>query len=210
MSIKIEHPDTGEEMEVFTPEEVEIQKAEALATSNTEWEEKISATTGELETLKKFQAEQKDNFKRLKDMTEEEKAQLSAKQIEDQKVIESLFEKNAELETLIKDRDAREVNAIKESLINKFTGEDPKAREALESKLTLLSSIEDMGERIKAAATLAGLTSNIQSENPLYRESPTGMAPGQMADKKDSDKFLGSDKGRAALERMGMSDKKDN
>lgn len=207
--MKIDHPETGEEIEVFTAEEVETQKTEALATNTKEWEEKHNATTTEIEKLRSINADQTSNIKRLKDMSDEEKEKLSAEQIENRKIAEEALEGQEALKKQIEARDASDVATKKETLIKAVVGEDKDLREKLEAKIATISADVPLEERIASAATLAGIGSSANPTNPLATPQGVGMPPTQMKTQEEKGQFMASDRGKSAASRLGIIEKKE-
>lgn len=204
MSIKVTDPNNeGQEMEVFTPEEVAAKAAEIETAKNVE----IEAKNKEIETLKRVSAEKTDNFKKLNEMTEEERGKMTAAQIEDRKRIETA---ESEVRRMKEERDADTQMRIKndtEAALSKFHGGDEKLKEALEKNFKIINlegnDTATIQERARMAAAMeAGKTGRA---NPLMAPM-NGSAP-TIRDKGRTEKFLESDKGKAALKMMGEEGK---
>src|SRR3990167_9398510 len=100
----------GTEVELFTPEELEAEK-----TARTQAEEKATKLTDDLVKIKQGH---KGEIKRLADMTEAEKAELTASQIQDRERIEQL-----------EGGRAKDLTNAKERLLNEAARKDPKILE---------------------------------------------------------------------------------
>ncbi len=196
MSIEIEDPNNpGQMMTVFTPDEVQSQLAEketALATANSE-----------VEKYKRVAAEQGENFKKLSDMTAEEKAALSAEKIENLRRLEAAEAKAAAIEDKYNNDTKTRINKDKEDALRRYHGDDPKLKEALEKNFEMIGLTGDDTQTIYERARLAAAmeSGKTGARNPLM-----GGFSGSGPSSKDVSKtaeFLESDKGKRAQELMG-------
>lgn len=194
MMEKGEMPET-----VYTQEDIEAQKAEAIANVQKEWEEKHKLTEEELAKERKFRAEQATNFKLLKNMTEEEKAKLTAEQIEARKIAEQALEENKTLKDRWEAKEKQDAETKKESVIQSIVGNNKELRAKLEAEFANVA-IEDVEQKVIAAAKLAGLY-GAQNGNPLRSPMGGGSPPSNFT-RKDDDKaaFFESEKGKAAMD----------
>ncbi len=189
----------GEEIDVFTAEEVASQLKEK--------DEALAKTTAEIENLRKVSAEKTENFKKLNEMTEVEKSKLTAQQIEDRKRIEAAEsevtklreEKNSDTQTRIKNDT--------ESALFKYHGGDEKLKAELEKCFKLVALEGNDTATIQERARLAKnmYVGQTGQSNPLF-SSMHGDAP-RTQQKNKTDEFLKSDKAQEALRRMGETNK---
>lgn len=185
----------GEEVEVFTQEELEAQKIEAQKAIQDE----LTSIKGEYDKLQRIHAEQATNFKRLRDMTEEEKAKLSAEQIELRKMAEKAMEENEALKGSLENERKTALEQKKESLIKGIVGDDAELRTKLESEFGALSETLSLEDRVKKAAVLVGVNPN--PVNPLYM-GMNGEAPKSKDPKDEKEEFLTSERAKQAMEYM--------
>ncbi len=200
MSLKIDDPNNeGQEIEVFTAEELAAKAAEVETTKNAE----LATANAEVERLKKVSAEKTENFKKLNEMTEAEKAAMSAKQIEDLKRIEAAESKAQALEDKINNDTKSRVEKDIETALAKYHGGDEKLKEQLKKNFDLINlqgtDTETIQERAKLAADME--KGKLGRINPLH--SGFGGSAPKSADKNKTDEFLNSEKAKAALKAMG-------
>lgn len=199
MSFKVQDPnDESKEIEVFTPDEVAAKDAEITAAKADA--EKFRA---DADKYQKVSAEKTENFKKLNEMTESEKAALSAEKIEFMKRAEAAEAKVSNLEDKFNKDTQDRINADTEAALKKYHGDDPKMKEVLEKNFKLISlegtDTNTIYERARLAAAMeAGKTGRA---NPLM--SPmNGSAPRSQQSSK-SEEFLKSEKAQEAMKRMG-------
>ncbi len=201
--MKIEDPNNpGEEIEVFTPDEVAAKDA-AIA-ENTK---ALADAKAEVERLNQHTALQKDNFKKLNEMSETERASLSAEKIEAMKRFEAAEARAAALETKLNDDTKKRIETDTEKALAQYHGGDPKLKEQLEKNFKLINLEGTDTETIQERARLAKnmLVGSSEKPNPLYA-SMNGGAP-RSEQKSKSEEFLKSDKAAEALKRMGEATK---
>lgn len=188
MPITIQN-DEGQDMEVYTADELQAQKVAAA-------EEAVKPITEEYTKLQKIHADQAQNFKLLKNMTEEEKNKLSVSEIEQRKIAEKALEDNAALTARLDEKEKSEADQKREAAIRAYTGDDKDMRAKVEAHLEHLT-IPDIAERVAAAATLAGI--KVESINPL-NQPMSGQPPMQRKEDEatQKDEFFKSEKGKAA------------
>ena len=166
MPMMIEHPETGEEMEVYTPDEIK------------QYEESVAAAQQEIENLKTVSAEKTENFKRYKEMTSEEKEALTANQIELLRRDEQLEQELSQLKEQLQAKETGELERNKKNILEKFHRGDEALKETLESNWNMLnvegSDIDSLSKRAELAARMAGI--EISNANPL-RQTFSGEAP---------------------------------
>lgn len=201
--IKVPHPDKeGEEIEVYTPDEVAARDAEkdaAITAKDTE----LAAARAEVEKHKRVASEQTTNFKRFSELGESEKAALSAEKIAEMKRAEAAEDKVKALEDSINsDRQAR-IKSDTDAALKKYHGGDEKLKEALEKNFKMINlegtDTETIQERARLAMSMeAGKNGG---RNPIFGNMNGGAPQSKEASK--TEEFLKSEKGAAALKLMG-------
>lgn len=198
MSVKIEDPETGEEKEYFTPEEIQAKDTE-LATAKAE----VETAKAEAEKLRRVNSEQTQNFKKLNEMTEAERASYSAKEIESMKRLEASEAKAQALETKFNDENVSRIKTIKQKALERFHGNDDELKAKLEKNYDLINlegnDEETILERARLANAMeAGKTGRVNPLNSSY----SGGAP-RTQEKSKTEEFMKSEKAQEALRRMG-------
>lgn len=173
MTMKIEDPETGEEVEVYTKDEFDTQN-----TALKEAGEALTASQEALEKAGKVSAQKTENFKRLNEMTEDERAALKANEV-------SLFKQNEMLEDKLNtmesklDEDAKtSLQGKKDALLKKYHNGDEDSKKLLEQNWDLVSLEGVDNDTLAKRAELAASMSKISIENisPL-NASIEGSAP---------------------------------
>lgn len=194
MSKTIEN-EKGEEEIVYTAAELEAAKKEVEEATGKTLAEKET----ELANLRKISAEQKTNFKRYNEMTEAEKAAYDANTTEMLKRMDQTREELEATKKSLAEKEVREKDYTKSSILNKLHGNDDKVKATLESNYAALAGMpentpEEIGARARAAATLAGIVAD--PRNPIY----TGFSGEAPAVKQDNGDFTETDKGKEAAD----------
>jgi len=186
-----------------TPEELkaEIDKLTAdLEASNKTAAEKAQ----EAETLKKRTLEQEEllrqqgrNFKKLRDLTAEEKGRLTEKERELMERQEAVEQQNAELTQ-------REIANTRKSLFTEIVGTNPKLREEVETEAKELgldskTSEADMRKIIEKAALIKGIGG--KKEDPIQRAHEFA---GQVPIVERSNSFADTDAGKTLGSQLGL------
>lgn len=199
MSLKVEDPNNpGQEIEVFTPDEVAAKDAELTAARA-----EATAAKAEAEKYQKVSAEKTENFKKLNDLTESEKASLSAEKIEAMKRFEAAEARAAALEATINEGTKTRAEADKATALASFHGGDPKLKEQLEKNYELINITGNDTASIQQRAKLAAemYKGSVDRPNPLMAGF-NGASP-QAKEKSKTEEFMKSDKATAALKLMG-------
>lgn len=195
MSIKIEHD--GQQIEVLTPEE-------ALALNNqlAEATTKLNEAT---ETIKKKDQvinEKNTNFKKYKDMSEEEKSKYSAGELEAKRIAEEATERASALEKKINEDNEKRFNDSKEKAIRDLVGNDKELYDKVSKNWDLvnLTGTDDavISQRAGLAFTIA---TGGKAPNPLNREM-NGDISGYQRRTSSSD-FSETDKGKQGMDMIG-------
>lgn len=171
--LTIEHPETGEEIEVYTPDEI-AEKEQLIATK----EEELAAALAEAEKYKAVSAEKTENFKKLNELTQEEREALTANQIAEMKRNEALEAEIEALKTQISGKEQQELEYNKAQELKKYYGTDEELKAKLEENWELVNitgvDIESIQRRAQLAAAMTGVTES--TSNPLHT-SLNGSAP---------------------------------
>ena len=211
--MKIEN-DEGKEIEVFTAEEVETQRTEAVKAREAE----IMAETGktlaekeaEIDRLKKVNIEKTENFRKYNEMTAEERAAHSENELALIKKTDQLTEELSKTSKTLEEKLIADKAAIKNSTLKTLHHDLPEVKEKLEKNYDILSGMpettpEEINARVAAAARLSGIT--VDARNPLY-QSVTGESPTF----KETDTYVETKEGKeaASLVRnaMGLPEEK--
>jgi hypothetical protein len=199
MPFKVEDPNNeGQEIEVFTPEEVAAKEAELVAAK-----EEVAQAKAEAEKYQKVSAEKTDNFKKLNEMTEAEKATLSAEKIEALKRFEASEARAKALEDKINQDTETRIKTDTETALSKYHGGDENLKKALEANFKMIglegNDTATIQERARLAAAMEAGKSG--RANPLMAPM-SGDSP-RMQNKSATDEFLKSEKAKEAMKRMG-------
>lgn len=187
MSMKIEHE--GKEIEVFTPEEVEAQKQEAL-----------KSVQEELDKTKRVISEKNENFKRYKDMTEQEKEMYSAGELEARRLAEAAEARAQALEEQYNKDKKAVFDKAKEGRIARYAGGDEALKKEIEANFELINLEGADEETAKRRVDLAFNMTGKGKINPLTQDYGRGEAPKQ---KDTTEKFAESDKGKEGMKQIG-------
>lgn len=195
--------ESGKEIEVYSPEEVNVhkQEVETFKAKALENEKAVTEARAEAEKYKAVIAEKNDNFKRFKDMTEEEKKTLTAKDIENIKRAEAAEAKALELEDKFnKDVESRKESAKTKAIEAYAHGDEELKKKLLESyDLVKLDGTDEDSIKRKVELSWNMLGLGKPKVNPFNQSYDGGDAP----NKGLSDKFVETDKGKAGLAAMG-------
>lgn len=180
----------GGQIEVFTADEMAAK------------ETALNEAKAEAEKYKQVSIEKTENFKKLHEMTEKEKEQYTEKELEARRMAEIATERAEALEKKYKEDTENRAKAIRESEITRLSGGDVKLKEEIEKNWGLINLEGTDETTIKQRADMAFkmAVGSGAVPNPLNREHG-GDAP-RHKEKEDSEKFLGSDRGKAAWEKM--------
>lgn len=191
----------GNEMEVYTSEELTAREQAAAAAIEEKYKpvvEENTKTKGELAQERKFRAEQAINFKKLRDMTPEEKKDLSPTDIENRRIAEQTADELTQLKKEKEDDAKIHSEKLKTNAIKRWAGEDADLKKKLEDNweiINLKATDEDTAaQRAEMAMNMTGLRKN----NPL-RQSWSGDAP----KKGIEDNFKETERGKAADKLIG-------
>lgn len=185
--------DDGEEKTLYTPEEYQD----------------LERQKGEFETkaqeLERLNAEKTQNFKKLNDMTEAERAKFSAKEIENMKRMEATETELATTKERLAEKEQNEITSKRSAAFARFAGSDAELLKKIQENYDLLEKLDETNPetfktRVEKAAQMSGITT--QGFNPInsYWE---GAAPSQQKPKDSKEEFMKSERAKDALKAMG-------
>lgn len=197
--IKIEDPENeGQEVEVYTAAEVAAKDTE-IAAARAEAE----AAKAEAQKYQKVSAEKTENFKKLNDMTESEKALLSTEKIEAMKRAEAAEARVQVIEDKYNTDTQNRIKSDTESALARYHGGDTKLKEELEKNFKLINLEGTDTATIQERARLAANMHKGSSERPNPLNYGFNGAAPQSAEKNKTEEFLKSDKAKSAMKAMG-------
>lgn len=195
--------DDGTEMEVYTADEYTAVKTAGETAAKTAKDEadvaRKEAETAKAEATRiaRLHADQANNFKRYKDMTEEEKAKLTSNEVEARKIAEAAEDRARALEdSYNKDKEVA-VTALKMKALAKYSAGDDELKKKLEENWDLINIKGTDEDTINRRAEMAFNMTGTKRNNPL-RQSWSGDAPNKGGEKfgdteraKTVDKLIG-------------------
>lgn len=201
MSIKVDNPNNpGQEIEVFTADEVAAKAAEVETAKNAE----LETAKGEAEKYKRVASEQTTNFKKFSELNEAEKAKLSSDQIEVLKRAEAAEARVTALEEGAKKETQTRIETDTATALAKYHGGNAELKKALEDNFKVIALEGNDTATIQKKAEMAAnmyrgsqagrvnpLTASMNGGSPLHK------------DKTKTAEFLESDKAKEAMKRMG-------
>lgn len=196
MTITIDNPDKeGEQIDVFTAEEMAAKNAE------------LDTTKEEVEKYKRVSAEKTEHFKKLNDLTEEEKKQFTARDLENMARNEANEKKIQDLTDQISGDAQKRLDRDTAAALAKYHGGDEKLKAALEANFNMINmegnDTATIEERARLAASME-IGKNNESHAPLTAAMRGGGSP---APRNNGDKpFTDTDKGKAAMSQMGIKE----
>lgn len=191
----------GGSVEVYTKEEVAAQTEAAIAAAKAESDKAIAEKESEIANLRKVSAEKTENFKKYNEMTEEERKAFDANTVTILRRADSLEEELNKTKTALAEKEQREKEYSKNSILKSIHAGDEKIKTSIEEAYSKLNMPETTPDEIKAraeaAARLAGIS--MQSANPLY-SSFSGEAP-NLKSEKDKE-FVETERGKSFYEAL--------
>lgn len=178
MKFYAEHPDSEETIEVIAASEFEKQLEEErakLAEEQAKLQEELESVRTEAEKYKKVSAEKTENFKKLRDMTEEERSALNANQIELIRRNETVEEQLEALKTQLSEREQEKLSSAKKEVLSRYANGDEEIQKELEEKWDLIN-IPESETTIEQRAELVAKLVGVNTKNPLNK-SFNGEAP---------------------------------
>lgn len=191
----IEDPtDPEKQIEVYTVEEKVAIEAER------------DAAKADAEKYQRISAEKTENFKKLNDLTEAEKATYTAKELENMARVEAAEKRSQELEDRMNSDTQTRIASDTEKALAKFHGGNAELKKVLEDNFKIIAlegnDTDTINKRAEmAAAMYTGSTAN---RNPLRAGFSGGSSPTPPAEKNRTEEFLESDRGQYAQKMMGF------
>lgn len=194
--MKIEDPsDPTKEIELYT--RAELTEREAAK------DVEIATAKAEADALRKVSSEKTENFKKLNELTAEEKGALSAEKIEAMARAEAAEAKLAGLEEKYNTDTQNRIKTDKETALAKFHGGNTDLKKVLEDNYELINitgtDTESINQRAQKAVEM--YNGSVGRQSPLTA-SYSGGAPVHK-DATRTEDFLKSDKAKSALKAMG-------
>lgn len=189
----IDNPDKeGEQIEVYTPAEVAEKEA------------KITELTGEVDKYKNLSAEKTENFRKLNELSAEEKTALGADKLAAMARAEAAETQIQELKDQISGDAQKRIEADTTAALAKYHGGNETLKAALEANFKMINmegnDTATIEERARLAASMEAGKNN-ENHAPLT----AAMRGGSPAPRAGGEKpFAETDKGKAAMAQMGI------
>lgn len=195
--MKVPDPDNeGQEIEVFTPAEIEARDKVK--------DDELAQAREDAEKYKILSDEKTQNFKRLNEMTVEEKAALSADKIAAIQRAEAAEDRVKALEEAHSTDTQNRIKTDTEKALEKYHGGNEKLKEALEANFKMINiegtDTASIEERARLAASME-MGKNNDNHEPLMSAMRGGEAPKPRD--KEGKSFAEGDKGKKAFDQMG-------
>lgn len=201
MTLKMTN-EAGEEIEVYTADEVQTRESAAATAKEAEYKPQIEKLNGELTDAQKRAAERAGEFAQFRELSKEQVAKLGEAErtiYENGVALENERKKNSTLET---DRITREVNAT----IAKKVGNDAKVVEKVRSMYEMINlnavTPEEIEIRVNAAIGAIGTTA------PDIAAQINGFSGGSFAPptvkKEGEQSYADTEQGKAAANALGL------
>lgn len=188
----------GEEVETLSPEEIAAKDKEIA-------DAKAEAETAKIEAAnaRRVASEQTQNFKKVNEMSEVEKAKFSAEQLEVIKRAEIAEAKAAALETDINTEKTKRIDNDKNGALARYHGGNAELKRQLEENYAIINlegtDTETIQKRAKLAADM--IKGSMGSGNPLMANL-NGGSP-RIKDQTKTEEFMKSEKAKQAQRLMG-------
>lgn len=182
--------DDGVEIEVAPVEKVQ----EVLSKKDAD----LKALADEKAKIERVSAEKTENFKKLNEMTQEERDAHTVNELNLLKRNEAVEAELAEIKTQLTQKEERERASAKVIAMDKYHVGNEDVKKTLEENYAKLGGMpegspEEVRARVAEAAKLSGIS--INSQNPLYADIG-GDAPMP----KDKKEFIDTDSGKQAAD----------
>jgi hypothetical protein len=175
-------------------------------------DEVILEKDNQIDKLNNVAREQAGNFKKLRDMTQAERDQLTEKELELMKRQEAHEEKMAKFESEQKEFTQKQKDSVINNLANKMSRGDEEIAKQIKLNLTklnpelLTSAIteEELAPHVESAYNMLGIQTK---PDPLYEAHHTS---GRTAPIESANNFADTQEGKQAASMMGLSIGKEN
>ncbi len=166
-------------MTVYTADEMEAAKTEAVTAATTAKEDELKKVNEELAKVRQVNVDKTENFKKFRDLTEDEKKAYDENTLLLMKRADKLEEDLAKETTTRTERETRDRELNKTNALLAFHAGKDDIKKTLEEKYALLAAMpettpQEINARAREAAKLAGIS--VESVNPLYQHV-NGDAP---------------------------------
>lgn len=193
----------GTEYDAPTAEEIAAKDTE-IATAKADAE----TARAEATEARRVAAEQTQNFKKVNEMSAEDKARFTAEQLEIIKRAESAEAKAVALETQINTDTTKRIDNDKANALAKYHGGNTELKKKLEENYAIINiegtDTETINKRAKLAADM--IKGDMGFSNPLFAHM-NGGSP-RSKDHTRTEEFLKSEKGQKAAKLMGLEEEK--
>ncbi len=202
--IKVEHE--GQEIEVYTADEVQAREAAAATAKENEYKPKLEQATGEVSRLNGIINERAEEFRQFRKLSDEDKAKLSAAErtiYENQEALESERQKNVAAEK------AR-IESARDAAIRKRTGNDDKLFDKVKQAYEVINIEATTPEAIEHRTAMAiGAITSVEPDlvGQLGAFGGGSHAPGGDQGGKDGKKdegFGATPAGKAFADDLGL------
>lgn len=200
--------DDGTETTLYTQEEL-AEKDQAIASRDAELED----LRKQKEKLEIVTREKTENIRKLRDMTEQEKEQMSQAELENRKYIEKLEQELESERSNRTEREKKETERLRNSVIAGYVGEDIELKKKFLDEYNIIAIEETDIDSIKARAFRAAKALDISpgsNYNPVNAYWGDGIPPGTGAGtapkpqgEKEKTEFFKSGKGADVLKHLG-------
>lgn len=201
MTMKIEN-EAGEEIEVYTAEEVTARETAAREAAVGEYKPKLDEVTGKLSEAEKRAAERAGEFKEFRKLREEDVAKLSEAE-------RTIYENGLRLkeadDARVKDAADRQTAAVTAAIKAK-AGDNAKLAEKMTELWPLFGIEANTPEQIEAKTMM--VLGAISTTTPDLVASVNGFGGGSYAPPapavKEGESFADTDAGKAAAAELGL------
>lgn len=203
MPIVKKNEETGEDETFFTQDDMNAKEAER---ANLEKEKgTLSEELAKKEQVLREKSQNIDQLRKLKDMSEDEKAQMTQSELENRKMIENLQDTLEKTQQQLTDKEQKEISRERDILIGALVGDDEKLKTAFLEEYKLVNIEEKDADsvrlRVNKTARLLGIQTNEEYVSPL-QQYWDGDAPKQKPDSEQAkkDEFFKEGKGKVVMD----------
>lgn len=203
----IEHEkDDGTKVQAFLPEEVETAKNEAVTAATAAKEEEFKKLSEDLAKAQKLVVDKTENFKKFRDLTEDEKKTYDTNTLEMMKRADKLEEDLTTERTTREGREKADRDANKTKALASIHMDKADVKKIVEDNYAVLAgmpetTVEEINARAAAAARMGGIV--LDTANPLY-QTFTGEAPQYDPNKQYVDTPQGKEASDLVRQAMGL------
>lgn len=155
--------DEGNEIEVFTPEEI-AQKEEQI---KAEYEARLAQEAEARENAERRVSEQTHNIKRLRDMSEEQKKQYTAKELEMMAQLENMQTEFETFKTQTEEQKKQQISETIDKAVSMYSNGNNDIAQKIKDNLEIINinvvTEQDALLKVEKAVAMAG----VSTRNPL-------------------------------------------